>query len=122
MFVLTNKKKTKKASIFDCILTFFGIKKTQKHVPSFEETLTSYLDSNGKQILSNEEIVDLIKNCQKSGISGEPIENYKEKIIAVLNNPEEVKSLSKWECRPAGVWRAIQDPLNSTVEANPGLF
>lgn len=85
--------------------------------------LTEFKGPDGKPFLSKTEIDNLIQNCQE-GITtdGKPIPNYQAKIEAVLNNPEEIASISGWKSRSAGVWRAIQDPLSSTVEANPEVF
>ena len=85
--------------------------------------LTEFKGPNGKAFLSKPEVENLIENCQHGFITdGKPIPNYEAKIEAVLNNPEEVASISGWKSRSAGIWRAIQDPLSSTVEANPELF
>ena len=85
--------------------------------------LTEFKGSDGKPFLTESEINNIIQNCQEGFITdGKPIPNYEAKIEAVLNNPEEVASISGWKSRSAGIWRAIQDPLSSTVEANPELF
>ena len=85
--------------------------------------LTEFKGPNGKAFLSKPEVENLIENCQHGFITdGKPIPNYEAKIEAVLNNPEEVASISGLKSRSAGIWRAIQDPLSSTVEANPELF
>ena len=85
--------------------------------------LTEFKGPDGKPFLSKTEVDNLIQNCQEGFITdGKPIPNYEAKIEAVLNNPEEVASISGWKSRSAGIWRAIQDPLSSTVEANPEVF
>ena len=91
--------------------------------PDFATELTNYKDANGKAFLTKSEAQELLKNCQKGFITdGKPIPNYEAKIKAVLSNPEEIASISGWKNRAAGVWRAIQDPLSSTEQANPELF
>lgn len=85
--------------------------------------LTEFKGPDGKPFLSKTEVDNLIQNCQEGFITdGKPIPNYEAKIEAVLNNPEEVASISGWKSRSAGICRAIQDPLSSTVEANPEVF
>ena len=85
--------------------------------------LTEFKGPDGKPFLSKTEVENLIENCQHGFITdGKPIPNYEAKIEAVLNNPEEIASISGWKSRSAGIWRAIQDPLSSTVEANPKAF
>ena len=85
--------------------------------------LTEFKGPDGKPFLTESEVNNIIQNCQEGFITdGKPIPNYEAKIEAVLNNPEEVASISGWKSRSAGIWRAIQDPLSSTVEANPELF
>ena len=92
-------------------------------VPDFATELTNYKDANGKAFLTKSEAQELLNNCQKGFITdGKPIPNYEAKIKAVLSNPEEIASISGWKNRAAGVWRAIQDPLSSTEQANPELF
>ena len=84
-------------------------------VPDFATELTNYKDANGKQFLTKSEAESLMKE-------GKNIPNYEAKLKAVLSNPEEIASISRWKSRAAGVWRAIQDPLTSTEQANPELF
>ena len=111
----------------------------RSHVKSALPELTKTIDANaalsefdqvractnldGRAFISDIEISNLLENCQKGFITdGKPIPKYLEKIVAVMNNPEEVASISGWKSRSAGIWRAIQDPLESTVKMNPGLF
>ena len=76
-----------------------------------------------KPFLPRGEMKKLLVNCQHGFVTdGKPIPNAKAKIRAVLRNPEEVASISNWKSREAGIWRAIQDPLDSTVKANPTIF
>ena len=84
------------------------------------EYLKGVKDAKGKVLLDSDDIKSILKN--RNGLGGIPIDKYEEKIMAVLDNPEEVEDISQWKSRAAGIWRAAQDPLNSTVEANPDLF
>ena len=88
--------------------------------PDVGARLAEFKNSNGEQILSPDAIHQLLNN--REGIDGKPIENFQAKIEAVLSNPEEIKNLSMYKSKANGVWRAIQDPLASTVETNLLLF
>ena len=56
------------------------------------------------------------------GSCNTPIKNFEAKIMAVLSNPEELKYISEARDRAFAVYRAIQDPLESTLKANPKLY
>ena len=56
------------------------------------------------------------------GTCNTPIKNFEAKIMAVLSNPEELKYISEARDRAFAVYRAIQDPLESTLKANPNLY
>ena len=75
-----------------------------------------------KTKLTQEEINNLIENCQHGFITGKPIPNYEAKIEAVLNNPKELAIIAEYKHRVSGIVRAIQEPLESTIEENPKLF
>ena len=98
---------------------------SQSASPSSEEfkaALLAVRTPKGKRLLSKSDVDFLIKNSQKSLFNGKPIPNYEKKIIAVLSNPEEIESIMEWKSKPSGIWRAIQEPLSSTIKANPELF
>lgn len=94
--------------------------------PQFkEETVEKLLElrgKNGKKLLSKRDLSDLLESCQHSFCGGKPISRYEEKILAVINNPEELSSIADCSSPAYGIWRAIQDPLRSTRNANPELF
>ena len=76
-----------------------------------------------KTKLTQEEINNLIENCQHGFITdGKPIPNYEARIEAVLNNPKELAIIAEYKHRVSGIVRAIQEPLESTIEKNPKLF
>ncbi len=88
----------------------------------FASKLADIKGPDGQPFLSKTEIDDLLKNCQQGFIYDGPIPDFEARIMTVLSNPEEIASLADWKSRPAGVWRAIQDPLQSTVDLNPAAF
>ena len=78
---------------------------------------------DGKPLLSKSEINTLIEECQHGFVTdGKPIPDFEARIMAVLSNPEKIASLADWKSRSAGIWRAIQDPLQSTIDLNPTAF
>lgn len=74
----------------------------------------------GRHLLTKEDVKTL--NKENTSLGGEEISRYEEKIVAVISNPKEVKDIITFKNPVYAIWRATQDPLNSTVEANPGLF
>ncbi len=90
--------------------------------PFKQETLDKLLALKGKQgkaLLTERDMEDLTINYISGG---KPIPHYEERIIAVISNPEEINEILKYDNPAYGIWRAILDPLNSTIKANPGLF
>ena len=70
-----------------------------------------------KKPLFNALAIDgILFNCKDT------IEHHPDRITAVLNNPEEINMISSWKNKGAGLWRAVADPLNSTIERNPEAF
>ena len=97
--------------------------KKNKTVPKNVEEVSNTVEKEKPNIyLTKEEMKLLLDSCEEGRLNGKPIKNYKTKIIAVLNNPEEVEAISEWKDKPHGIWRAIQDPLPSTREMYPELF
>ncbi|MCQ2958525.1 MAG: hypothetical protein MJ180_06480, partial [Candidatus Gastranaerophilales bacterium] len=92
-----------------------GIETIENH-PEIVETLANAKASNGKPLFSLDEIDDAILNCRKT------IEKSPEIITAILSNSEEVKIISEWNNKAAGLWKATNDPLASTLKANPKAF
>ena len=89
----------------------------------FASKLADIKGPDGKPFLTKSEIDNLLENCQHGFVTdGAPIPDFEARIMAVLSNPEEIASLADWKSRSAGVWRAIQDPLQSTVDLNPAVF
>ena len=87
------------------------------------EKIIKFKGQNGKPLLTREDAIDLIKQCQAGWVyDGKPIPNYRDKIEAVLSNPEEVKLIERWKSKVAGIWRAIQDPSPKTVDLHPRAF
>ena len=82
------------------------------------EKLAGYKDAEGKQLIHSEAIRGLldIKNRYTIG------ENFLEKVEAVLSNPEEVYIITQSKNRGWALLKAMLEPLDSTVKANPKLF
>ena len=113
-------------STVDINPTAFGVKPKATAATSATDFATKLADikgPDGKPFLTKTEIDNLLENCQHGFVTdGKPIPDFEARIMAVLSNPEEIASLADWKSRPAGVWRAIQDPLQSTVDLNPTAF
>lgn len=84
--------------------------------PEIVEKLATYKGSDGKPLFKPSEIDDIFRNCSKT------IKDSPEKMFAILDNPEEIASIMSWKNRGAGLWRAIGEPFQSTIDANPALF
>ena len=90
--------------------------------PDFKTKLANFKGPDGKPFLTQAEIDNLLENCQQGFIYDGPIPDFEARIMAVLSNPEEVAMLADWNSRSAGIWRAIQEPLQSTIDLNPAAF
>ena len=86
-----------------------------KH-PDMIKMLSETKDKEGKPLFDALDIDDILFNCKDT------IEQHPDKITAVLNNPEEINIISSYKSKGAGLWRAVGDPLNSTIERNPEAF
>lgn len=86
-----------------------------KH-PDMVKILSETKDKEGKPLFDALAIDDILFNCKDT------IEHHPDRITAVLNNPEEINIISSWKNKGAGLWRAVGDPLNSTIERNPEAF
>lgn len=86
-----------------------------KH-PDMVKMLSEAKDKDGKPLFDALAIDDILFNCKDT------IEQHPNRIAAVLNNPEEIDSISSWKNRGAGLWRAVGDPLSSTIKQNPQAF
>lgn len=86
-----------------------------KH-PDMVKILSETKDKDGKPLFDALDIDDILFNCKDT------IEQHPDRITAVLNNPEEIDSISFWRSKGAGLWRAVGDPLDSTIERNPEAF
>lgn len=84
--------------------------------PDIVDKLTTYKAPDGTQLLNAQDISDILYNCKST------IETNPDRMFAVLNNPKEVADIAGYNSRGGGVWRAIGDPLQSTIDANPALF
>ena len=84
--------------------------------PEFINRLSLVKASDGSQLFDAKN-VDLVL----VGLT-EVIESQPEKIWAALSNPEEIAKIEKYSNPSAGLWNAVNDPLPSTVKANPELF
>lgn len=84
--------------------------------PHMVQILTETKNSNGNPLFSSKEVEDFLFNGQ------ELMRDYPDRIMAVLSNPEEIDMISSWANKGAGLWRAVQDPLDSTVKKNPKAF
>ena len=86
-----------------------------KH-PDMIKMLSETKDKDGKPLFDALAVNDILFNCKNT------IEQHPDRITAVLNNPEEIDIISSWKSKGAGLWRAVGDPLNSTIERNPEAF
>ena len=84
--------------------------------PDFVRRLAEVKGPNGKPLFDDVNIALVLANCKDT------IVEVPEKIWIILNNPAEVKDIAGWKAPAAGLWRAIHEPLPSTIEANPGIF
>jgi hypothetical protein len=53
---------------------------------------------------------------------GDTIENNPGRLIAVVSNPEEIADISCSRSKAYGVYRAVDDPLQSTIDRDPQAF
>jgi len=82
--------------------------------------ISEYRNLLNEQILSKSEAEILIKMCQDSA---NPISNFKEKIVAILRNSDEVDFLeTHYKNKVAGMMERLENPMLSTIKKNPGLF
>ena len=86
-----------------------------KH-PDMVKTLVDAKDKDGKPLFDALDVDDILFNCKDT------IEKHPDRITAVLSNPEEVEHICSWNSRGAGLWRAVGDPLQSTIDKNPEAF
>ncbi len=84
--------------------------------PDVVTRLAEYKTPNGESLFKPIEINDILFNCKKT------IESNPDKLFAILNNPEEIASIMGYKNRAVGLWRAVDDPFQSTIEANPEVF
>ena len=106
LFKALNDVKYDKSVVLDMI---------DKH-PDMIKTLVDAKDNEGKPLFDAQAIDDVLFNCKDT------IEKHPDRITAVLNNPEEIASITKYNSRGAGLWRAVGEPLSSTIERNPEAF
>ena len=90
----------------------------------FVTKISEIKDVSGKPIITKLEALELYGQCKTSGdaFTGKPIPNFEARIEAVLNNPEEVASIISSKNKVWSIYRAIQDPYESTIKANPAVF
>ncbi len=87
----------------------------EKH-PDMVKTLIDTKDNKGKPLFNASQVNDVLYNCKDT------IENHPGRIMAVLNNPEEIALIASNENKGAALWRSVNDPLSSTIEKNPQAF
>ncbi len=92
------------------------ITKMREQYPDMVERLGTYKTPDGKPLFTQSEIDDVLRNCTGT------IEHHPDRIYAILDNPEEISSIVRYKNRGAGLWRAIGDPFDSTIKANPAAF
>ena len=80
------------------------------------QAIANAKDKDGKAVFSEAEINDFFANC------GKTVKKYPDKIMTVLDNPEEIEMITSYKNRGFGLWRSIEDPLPSTVAKNPEAF
>ena len=91
-------------------------KEVANQYPKVTQRLAEYKTPDGKPLFTKEEINSILVNCQKT------IESNPEKLFAILNNPKEIADIVKYKNKAAGLWRAVNEPFPSTIEANPEVF
>lgn len=84
--------------------------------PDVVDTLIEAKDNKGEPLFDAENIDSVLLNCKKT------IERHPHRITAVLNNPQEIEMICEFKSRGAGLWRAVGDPLNSTLAQNPDFY
>jgi len=87
--------------------------KIGKH-PDLLKILTDTKDKEGKSLFDTSEIDAILLNCRDT--------NNSDEIIAILSNPEEIDIISSRENKVGGLWRAVDAPLQSTIDKNPEAF
>ncbi len=68
---------------------------------------------------------DIVRLAIEPPISYTPfafIENFPNKVVAVLSNPEELSAISLYKDKVRGIFRSVCEPLGSTVKANRKLY
>ena len=94
------------------------VKKMIKEHPEVIEMLRQPEDVNGEELLNLVDICGIIINCEDALI------NHQDKIQAAFSDPKQIEMLQK---TPQGkrcveFYRAMVDPLQSTVAINPEVF
>lgn len=75
-----------------------------------------------KSFLSESDIVRLAIEPPISYTPFASIENFPNKVVAILSNPEELSYISLYKDKVRGIFRAVCEPLGSTVKANRKLY
>lgn len=91
-------------------------KEVANQYPEVSQRLAEYKTPDGKPLFTKEEFNQVLVNCKNT------IESNPEKLFAILNNPKEIADIVKCKNKAAGLWRAVNEPFNSTIEANPEVF
>ena len=86
-----------------------------KH-PEIVKLLSEVKDKKGKDLFTASDINYIFLNC------GDTIENNPGRLIAVVSNPEEIADISCSRSKAYGVYRAVDDPLQSTIDRDPQAF
>ena len=95
-----------------------AVKKMVDEHPEVIEMLRAPKDAEGEDLLTPNDIIGIIINCKNDLI------NHQDKVQAAFSDPKQIEMLQK---TPQGkrcveFYRAMVDPLQSTVEINPEAF
>ena len=80
--------------------------------------LTNVKDSKGEPLFNATDIngIFLNRTCR------ETIKENPERILAILSNPEEIKTIALYKNKDSGLYQAIEEPLDSTLRKAPKAF
>lgn len=92
------------------------VKKIIDEHPEVVKQLVNATDKDNKPLFTAAQVDEVLYQC--SGF----IQNSPNKVLAVLNNPEERGLIAWYNCGGAGLMRCLYEPLDSTVEKNLEVF
>lgn len=87
--------------------------------PKLVDEMLSLKNNRGQNLFNECDIKKILEFCKDEWV---PVKNYKEKITAILNNPEEVKIISASKDKAYAMIRALEEPLADTKNINPDIW